>query len=384
MFFPADAAAERHCSELRVLRFSMNAPVVALEGLPVGPARAAVALHAGAEPRITIALRATRSGQTLFYCAGEELAEFSSASVVVDAALSFAESMGFLFDDDEVESRGEEGRSEAARLWADFIDELPEHSAAVPEPVAASSLWALPGPAAPNRPPSAPRSIPNAPPAAASRPARVASGDLSPLPAILPDGLQIPDLPRAPLAMLDDDGPSDALPFWLLQPDPPRRSSARTQPAPGPKPAPVPVHPPAAPLEPEAAADREIGLERKPRVPPRPRTPVARRVEEPTREAREPAQPPASGTQPRARASEASNDLHAVLAGTGVDQLLRSARAAAAAQAAAPRLSKFRFPAPAAALRAAPPAPEVEPVGEAQPGERQEFESLSLRLRSRF
>ncbi len=382
MFFPADAAAERHCSELRVLRFSMNAPVVALEGLPVGPARAAVALHAGAEPRITIALRATRSGQMLFYCAGEELAEFSSASVVVDAALSFAESMGFLFDDDEVESRGDEGQREAARLWADFIDELPEQLAAAREPVAASSLRAHPGPAVPNRPPSAPRPVPSAPPAAASRPSRVASGDLSPLPAILPDGLGIPDLPRAPLAMLDDDGPSDALPFWLLQPDPPRRRSARTQPAPGPKP--DPVHPPAAPLEPEAAADREIGLERKPRVPPHPRTPVARRVEELTREARESAQPPASGTQPRARAPGASNDLHAVLAGTGVDRMLSPARAAAAAQAAAPRLSKFRFPAPAAALRAAAPAPEVEPAGEARPGERQEFESLSLRLRSRF
>jgi hypothetical protein len=128
MFFPSTRPADPEGEALRALHRAMNTPVVAIEQLPVGPASAAVALHAdsGQGVRLTIAIRSVRSGQTLFFTPNDELLELGSPSVALDAALSFAESMGFLFDDDEVGSRGVRGPLEAARLWREFIDEASE------------------------------------------------------------------------------------------------------------------------------------------------------------------------------------------------------------------------------------------------------------------
>jgi hypothetical protein len=125
MFFPAERPADPACRELRALHRAMNTPVVAIEQMPVGPASAAVALHRVPEEGVslTIAIRSVASGQTLFFTPGEELLELGSPSVALDAALSFAESMGFLFDDEEVAGRGGRGPVEAARLWREFIDE---------------------------------------------------------------------------------------------------------------------------------------------------------------------------------------------------------------------------------------------------------------------
>jgi hypothetical protein len=427
MFFPANAPADRHGSDLRSLRFSMNAPVVALEGLPVGPARAAVALHPGPETRVTIALRAVRSGQLLYFCAGEELADLPSASVAMDAALSFAESMGFLFDDDVVELGGGEGGQEAALQWAEFIDAVAEPSAPRRE---------VP---APERKAPRPARAVEASPGETARIAVARSDERTSLTAAMPEALDDLDALRAPLAMLEDDTENDELPFWLLQPDPPhRRARPPLEAADPPDQATALAEEPAAPAqserEPGALDPDAIGLARKASASPRARTvvtatPPPARAERPARRAARPVE-----TRPEARRSErsspkrakrspahaepsasepaeVSSELRSALAGTGIDQILMGLRevpggsaeplpaatapparppapdpAVARARAAA-TLSKFRIHAsveakPAAVRALELPAPADERKGEPEP--RREFESLGLRLRSRF
>lgn len=98
---PLDAAEAR----LRGLRLSLNGPVVQAESLPVGPARAAIVVHdePDGRPNVTLAVRSLRSGEVVLYSYEGDLREPSSRAVGIDAALSFGESMGFLFDDDELE-----------------------------------------------------------------------------------------------------------------------------------------------------------------------------------------------------------------------------------------------------------------------------------------
>ena len=136
MFFSLKAPLEGTCTALQALRLSLNSPVVTIESLPVGPASAAIALHLGTpeRPRVSIAIRSAQTRQLAFYSADEERAEFRTAGVAIDAALSFAESMGFLFDDDEVEAQGAAGPQQAGRLWSEFV------SSADPEPEAPELL----------------------------------------------------------------------------------------------------------------------------------------------------------------------------------------------------------------------------------------------------
>jgi hypothetical protein len=124
MIFLADAPLETSCSELEALYVSLNSPVITLESLPVGPASAAVALHMNPHPGVTLAVRCVRTGRVAFFTSGEAVED---AKVLLDAALSFAESMGFLFDEDEVAARGEEGPEEAARLWRDLLGQEAEY-----------------------------------------------------------------------------------------------------------------------------------------------------------------------------------------------------------------------------------------------------------------
>lgn len=102
-----------------VLRMSLNTPVVAIEGLPVGPAAASLAVHAGAQGRlVTLALRSVRTGQLLLLRPEERWDGLHGPQLAIEAALSFAESLGFLFDEDPIAGRDAE---EAARLWWEFL-----------------------------------------------------------------------------------------------------------------------------------------------------------------------------------------------------------------------------------------------------------------------
>ena len=104
--------------ELRCLRVSLNTPVVAIDELPVGPAAAAVAVHATpGGPQLTLALRSVRSGQVVLYAPDAEWQP--GAEVALDAALSFGEGLGFLFDEDAVAAGGDP--RDAARRWDEFV-----------------------------------------------------------------------------------------------------------------------------------------------------------------------------------------------------------------------------------------------------------------------
>ena len=123
----ADAPLESGCAELEALYVSLNSPVVALDCLPVGPASAAVALHAYPRPGVTLAVRCVRTGRVAFFTSGA-CESGQDAKVLLDAAMSFAEGMGFLFDEDEVAARGDDGPHEAARLWLDLLGEEAERA----------------------------------------------------------------------------------------------------------------------------------------------------------------------------------------------------------------------------------------------------------------
>jgi hypothetical protein len=95
---------------LLALHVSLNSPVVAHEALPAGPASAAVALDGQGA---MVCLRSVRTRGTAFFASGDEL----SLQLALDAALAFAERLGFLFDDDEVGLRGEPA---ALQLWEEL------------------------------------------------------------------------------------------------------------------------------------------------------------------------------------------------------------------------------------------------------------------------
>ncbi len=130
MFFlrraePLDLQPDR----IHGLRTSLNSPVVTAEGLPVGPARAAILVHdePDGRPNVTIGVRSQKAGEVVLYSYDGDLREESSIAVGLDGALSFGETMGFLFDDDEMAGPAPDGpaRERAAGLWRDMIGEAP-------------------------------------------------------------------------------------------------------------------------------------------------------------------------------------------------------------------------------------------------------------------
>jgi len=107
MFNPRQRPMLLVADRLLGLRLSLNTPVVATAELPAGPARAAILVYAEAgERRFAVAVRALRSGTSVVYeLEGENLNEATGWAVALDAAHSFGESMGFLFDDDQLADR---------------------------------------------------------------------------------------------------------------------------------------------------------------------------------------------------------------------------------------------------------------------------------------
>ena len=84
--------------------------------LPVGPARAAIVLYAerneqgSVVPQLSVGLRSLDTGRVAVFQYSGEVRKLNSASRALDVALSFAEAMGFLFDDDLVRGSGPSGR----------------------------------------------------------------------------------------------------------------------------------------------------------------------------------------------------------------------------------------------------------------------------------
>ncbi len=140
---PLDLSADR----LRGLRLSLNTPVVSIEEVPVEPARAAIVIHdeIDGRPNVTVGIHALRSGVAVLFSFEESLRDSVASTNGVDTALSFGESMGFLFDEDELESdSGEEARSRALNLWRELMTPASEEPERDPKTVAVS---ATPSPA---------------------------------------------------------------------------------------------------------------------------------------------------------------------------------------------------------------------------------------------
>jgi hypothetical protein len=133
-FLPRRRPLELTAQRVRALRPSLNTPVVSAAELPVGPACAAILVHVepGHGLQISVGVRTLACGSVAIYGFDSPI----SASVVgaaLDAALSFAESMGFLFDDDVV---GDDAasREKAALRWQEMIgDGVPRVVPMAPE-----------------------------------------------------------------------------------------------------------------------------------------------------------------------------------------------------------------------------------------------------------
>ena len=117
MFFSAQSAPDPATTQLEALRLSLNKPVLAIDELPLGPAMGVVAVVQGPAYgcRLVVAIRSMRTDQAVFFWSDPISRESNDAAGLLDTAVGFAESMGFLFDDDL------EPAADAGRLWADWV-----------------------------------------------------------------------------------------------------------------------------------------------------------------------------------------------------------------------------------------------------------------------
>jgi len=120
-------------------RLSLNAPIVSTPELTAGPARAAiVVVREEGEERVVVVVRSLAQGRIVQYQMRDEDLR-GVTRIAVDAALSFAESMGFLFDDEAIADQPEELRQRTyARLRE--LTGLPGASPRVQQPADESEL----------------------------------------------------------------------------------------------------------------------------------------------------------------------------------------------------------------------------------------------------
>lgn len=124
-------------ASLLALRASMNAPVLSVDYLPVGPARAAIVAFAEEYGGIGLAIgvRSNENGQIAVFRNQAPIDASTRVSDVLEPALATAERMGFLFDDDLIAGGASGGgRSQAMEIWAKLMGELDEPDAPDPDP----------------------------------------------------------------------------------------------------------------------------------------------------------------------------------------------------------------------------------------------------------
>jgi hypothetical protein len=136
MFFPRSRPLALDESDLHSLRLALNTPIVSIQELPPGPATAAIAIHMekNGERALTIAVRAVRGGEVVLFTLDEDLSDDGAVLGAIDAALSFAEAMGFLFDEDELETATPTGRRGALSRWRELVRETRKGSVAAVAP----------------------------------------------------------------------------------------------------------------------------------------------------------------------------------------------------------------------------------------------------------
>jgi hypothetical protein len=114
-------------ASLLALRPALNAPVLNVDFLPIGPARAAIVVFAEEYGGIGLAIgvRSDGNGQIVVFRNQEAIDASMKLAAVIDPALSMAEQMGFVFDEDMIgKAPSGEARSEAMSLWGGLMGEI--------------------------------------------------------------------------------------------------------------------------------------------------------------------------------------------------------------------------------------------------------------------
>jgi hypothetical protein len=104
------------------VRYSMNEPIVETAELSAGPACAAIVvyLEEGVR-RVVVAIRSlSRARLALYEMQGEEFPD--ATGMAFDAGLSFAESMGFVFDDEKLTKKSGAERQAGLAPLRDLLD----------------------------------------------------------------------------------------------------------------------------------------------------------------------------------------------------------------------------------------------------------------------
>jgi len=126
--------------DLLALRLSLNTPVLATAELASGPARAAIYAHreAGACRLGVVVSPVSRGTPVVYELEGELPDDTEQWSVALDTALSFGESMGFLFDDEILADRSRATLERAAASLRELL--APRDAAPATSPAAGEEL----------------------------------------------------------------------------------------------------------------------------------------------------------------------------------------------------------------------------------------------------
>jgi hypothetical protein len=127
MFRRSSEALALSEASLLALRPSLNTPVLNTDFLPVGPACAAIVVFAEEYGGIGLAIgvRSNEGGQIAVFRNQEPIDASTRITDALEPALATAERMGFLFDEDLIESVHEgQGRTQAMALWGGLMGEL--------------------------------------------------------------------------------------------------------------------------------------------------------------------------------------------------------------------------------------------------------------------
>lgn len=127
MFFPDRNPASPDPRRFAVLRSSLNAPVVATEDLPSGPARAVIVMWWADDesPVLEVRMRSVTTGRLVTYGFDGTLDNAGELETALEGALNFAETMGFVFDDDVLSGDDTVGREKVVEAWEAFEEGKP-------------------------------------------------------------------------------------------------------------------------------------------------------------------------------------------------------------------------------------------------------------------
>lgn len=98
---------------------ALNSPVVNVEALDVGTAKAAILLSADEYGELTLRIRVqlVSSGTGVTFRYQGNAADFGNGNAALEAARRYAEGMGFLFDEDIMRDGTGSSRRRAFKLW---------------------------------------------------------------------------------------------------------------------------------------------------------------------------------------------------------------------------------------------------------------------------